>query len=167
MSISHSGSFGLVARTTVSGDSDHVFGISEMSVTSAAELVTYRTCEIGEIFDISTLSRCIECPTQYYSFSTNTDNSVKSCESCPVEARECHGNSIDLFPGTWRWGNRSTVIYTCPFTDMACAGGTAASTESCKEGYRGQLVVFAVNGIAATMMIPNAPSVAVWDQYKR
>jgi hypothetical protein len=87
--------------------------------------ITFRHCVAGEIYDLHSVTRstCTLCLNSY-SLLENYDNSVHACQPCPAGAQSCQGNSISLYPGTWRWAADSVTIFKCP-SQTGCPGGNS------------------------------------------
>ena len=102
--------------------------------------VTLRTCDMGEYYDFgdaSSRSLCRVCQ-HGYSLQNNTDNTIISCSSCPVNSRECYSDRVVLDAGTWRYSKSSTKIFFCPLAD-GCPGGEKYGLQACAPGYTGPL----------------------------
>jgi hypothetical protein len=99
--------------------------------------VSFRTCRRGEIYDLdsTTRSTCSVCQNGY-SFADNTDNQITSCEPCPPAAESCQGDTINLYPGTWRWNDMATTVFHCPL-ESSCTGGNRTGASACAAGFYG------------------------------
>lgn len=101
--------------------------------------VTFRNCRRGEIFDFNTPSKstCSLC-TNGYSLASNEDNTVITCQECPLLAEVCMGSTIILHEGTFRWGSLANTIYSCMLSG-GCKGGNETGASSCNDGYEGAM----------------------------
>ena len=102
-------------------------------IISNNSLLNFRSCIAGERL---IQGSCIECVDSYlFKFDPET----QICETCPVEAEECHGSTISLNSGYWRRSNVSDAIFECSYGSSACIGGNATGTDLCAEGHGGVL----------------------------
>jgi hypothetical protein len=101
-------------------------------------VVNFRPCGIGEFYDFfeGSKDQCLTC-VNGYSFVSNEDNLILTCNKCPTLARECFSNQILLFEGTWRWQPQAITILPCPYGESACKGGNSTGEMSCNVGYHG------------------------------
>lgn len=106
--------------------------ISTLEITSYTLDLSFRACQLGEIFQPD--NSCESCMNNTYSLSL-TD---VSCNACPAEAY-CLGDD-KLFPkeGYWRASYSEPIFYSCPNKE-ACIGGTTSYKGECGEGYGGNL----------------------------
>lgn len=81
-----------------------------------------------------------------YSLEDNIDLSVTDCKTCPTNAKECHGDRINLKRGYWRISSLSSTIMTCPLGPESCSGGWETGQALCAEGYEGMLCAVCSNG---------------------
>jgi len=107
---------------------------------TVAAYVKFRNCLVGEKYDFFTINKdtCSVC-VDSYSMTDNSDLKVITCLPCPPAAKKCYSNQIILYPGTWRWNNLATTIFTCQFTSYGCTGGNSSGQASCHKGYMGPI----------------------------
>jgi hypothetical protein len=110
-------------------------------VKSTYFTLTFRSCVRGEYYQDSV---CKPCEEGTYSL---TDPSTKElsdlsnsavCKPCPSNAKNCHGDTIELKKGYWRISDNTTTLLACPYGEQACRGGTTSGDALCGDGYEGE-----------------------------
>ncbi|KAL4488939.1 hypothetical protein ABPG72_005726 [Tetrahymena utriculariae] len=105
--------------------------------------VTFRNCEIGEIYIPKNQVQnpyCKPCPKGQYSLKvSNKSTEFMNCINCPSQALSCQGKEIKIKNGYWREDNMTDFIIECDNNRFSCMAEDPNSIFYCKRGYIGPL----------------------------
>ena len=89
------------------------------------------------IVDLEVCTACLE--SEYWSGAAADAGERAQCVDCPAGAKCDGGTRVDIYPGYWRTGDGSYLVYECIDHKDACVGSVESGNSSllCKPGHRG------------------------------